>query len=52
MDLVERFKKMVSQPIVAHCSVVALYVSALLRLAWLDKIGADAAPAKPFCGST
>jgi hypothetical protein len=38
---------MVSQPIVAHGPVVALYISVLLRLAWLDEIDTDASPGGP-----
>ena len=44
LDFVERFKEMVSQPIVAYGPVVTLDVSILLRLAWLDEIDADSAP--------
>jgi len=47
LDLVERFKEMVSQPIVAHGPVVALHVSVLLRLTWLDEVDADSASGGP-----
>jgi hypothetical protein len=43
LDLVERFKQMLGEPVIAYGSVVALDVSILLRLAGLDEIDADAA---------
>ena len=42
LDLVERFKKVVSQPVVADRPVVTLDVSVLLRLARLNEINANA----------
>ena len=47
LDLIERFKQVMGQPIVAHRAVIALDISILLRLARLDEVDANAALGGP-----
>lgn len=47
-NFIERFKEMVSQPIVANGPVVKLHVRVLLMLTSLDEIDADAASGDPI----
>lgn len=42
LDLIERFKQVMGQPVVAHRPIVALDVGALLRLSRLDEADAYA----------
>ena len=43
LDLVERFKQMVGEPVITYGPVIALDVSVLLGLTWLDEIDTDSA---------
>jgi hypothetical protein len=47
LDLVERFKQMVGEPVITYGPVIALDVSVLLGLTWLDEIDADSAFCSP-----